>query len=140
VPHYYGNTKNAEIIYPDDCTIRRKYRLNGKHPAILLEYVEGEMLTKETFRPELEQKVLDTFGALLDLEVVHGDSTDSGYIRNAIITPDDDIVWIDFERASVPELRWENDPFTWEQVLGGGETDWLAVWQAMRKWSVIVSA
>jgi hypothetical protein len=121
VPHFYSASKGVELVYPQNCVIRHKYRLKGKHPAILLEFIEGEMLTKENFRPELQPKVLDTFGALLDLEVIHGDATDSCHVRNAIVTRDDEIVWIHFERAKIPELRWEDNPFTWEEELKEGE-------------------
>ena len=73
VPYFIGSSKE----FPPECDIPSEWRLTGKQQGIMLEYVEGEILTESNFRPELQQRVLDAYDALLDASVIHGDSSGS---------------------------------------------------------------
>jgi RIO-like serine/threonine protein kinase len=124
------------MIYPPECDIPSEWRLTGKQQGIMLEYVEGEMLTENNFRPELQKKVLDAYDALLNAGVIHGDSSVYMYVRNVIITPGGQVVWIDFERATVKDLHEETeDPRSWENIVDElGELEWMCLWETFQRW------
>ena len=59
------------------------------------------------------------------------------YVRNVIVTPSRQVVWIDFARATVEDLHeeTEEDPRNWEEVVDElGELEWMCLWETFQRW------
>jgi hypothetical protein len=148
IPRYFGNSNEAELIYPDDCSIPLYRRLSGPQPAIMVDFIEGELLTVENFTSDIGQKVLKSIRAMHELGVVHGDTNELRQVRNVLLVKQAedsgsewnedeegeiengdsgsgvDVFWIDFERANSDPtneiFQWENPTWEYERYMEYG--------------------
>jgi len=94
--------------YPENTNVPLSFRLCGPQRAIMLEYLDGEMLSPDNATEEAMAK------AIQHLRIIHhGDIHQfmAGTPRNVMLLKNADVKWIDFEHsrigASADDLEFE---------------------------------
>lgn len=88
-------------------------RLYGEQRAILLEYLDGEMLLPDNATDESMAKAIQYLERIHELSLLHGDVHQFmvGTPRNVMLLKNGDVKWIDFERSQIgaqeEELEFE---------------------------------
>ncbi|PBK98861.1 hypothetical protein ARMGADRAFT_1025218 [Armillaria gallica] len=100
-PRFLGSCLTTRLIYPSDSRIPEEERLCGDQKAIMLQYLDGEILTPYNFTPELGEKALQGLKCLHELSILHGDLQNDYWVRNVMVLKDSSVKWFDFEHSLV---------------------------------------
>lgn len=88
-------------------------KLCGPQRAIMLEYLDGELLSPDNATEEAMAKAIQYLRTIHDLSLHHGDVHQFIVVtpRNVMLLKNADVKWIDFERsrigASAVDLEFE---------------------------------
>ena len=97
-PHFYGHTPRAQIIYPPESRVPEEERFKEPMKAILIEYLDGELLEPEIFTLDTGRKVQDSIQILHDAGIAHRDLSGCGdSVRNVLLLRDGEVQLFDFE-------------------------------------------
>ncbi|TDL26577.1 hypothetical protein BD410DRAFT_526066 [Rickenella mellea] len=103
VPLFLGSTTTLTVEYPADANVPDDLRLDGNQRAIMLEYLDGEMLLPSNATVDATSKALQYMNEIHSLGIQHGDvhhfGCRDGTPRNLMILKDGDVRWIDFEHS-----------------------------------------
>lgn len=132
VPYLYGSTTKLTVhpiknsLYDLDW-----HELNGHQNAIMLEYLEGEMLSDLNITREAASQALSALKEIHQLRIMHGDIYDFGALclRNLMLINDGTVRWIDFEHCvtSAREEDLEEEMAVAQEVLGPTGRIWTII-------------
>ncbi|KAF8530261.1 hypothetical protein BU17DRAFT_78898 [Hysterangium stoloniferum] len=116
VPWYHGSCHSTKLVYPPNTTILPEDRLCGVHPAIMLEYLDGDLVIpgNNNFTLLVAQKALEALHDIHKLGICHGDIYDNRLIRNLMFLKNGEVAWFDFEYSEISD---EQDALSFEQGL-----------------------
>jgi hypothetical protein len=103
VPTYLGSTSSLTASYLEKTTIPWHERLLGKQRAIILEFLDAEMITFEKLTRSVARMALEALEQIHDLSICHGDICEYGWdlFRNVMLLNNGEVKWIDFEHSWV---------------------------------------
>jgi tRNA A-37 threonylcarbamoyl transferase component Bud32 len=110
---FLGSTQALTTEYPEGTNMSLSSRLCGEQRAILLEYLDREMLLPDNATEESMVKAIQYLERIHELSLLHGDVHQFmvSTLRNMMLLTNGDVKWIDFERsqigAPVEELEFE---------------------------------
>ncbi|TDL26737.1 hypothetical protein BD410DRAFT_783850 [Rickenella mellea] len=104
VPLLWGSTATLTVKYPEGtANVPDSCKLEGNQRAIMLEYLDGEMLEPRNATVDATTKALQYLNEIHSLGIYHGDVHNfgcrDGTPRNVMILNNGDVRWIDFEHS-----------------------------------------
>jgi len=112
VPAFFGSTSSLIVSYPNNTHIPQHDRLFGKQNAIMIEFLDAEMITFDNLSRSVATNTLRALEQIHKLSICHGDISDYGcdLFRNVMLLRNGEVKWIDFEHSWVDsgeEIRLE---------------------------------
>jgi hypothetical protein len=103
VPLFLGSTQSLTAEYQEDTNVPQSRRLCGKQRAVMLEYLDGEMLLPCNATEEAMAKAIEYLERIHELSLLHGDvhAFGVGTPRNVMLLKNGDVKWIDFEHSQL---------------------------------------